>query len=194
MTLNELDLLKQRADQMGIPYKSNIGIDALKAKIEAKLAGEQPPADGDDDQPAGDQPEAAAPKKAKSRAEIEQDIRDEQAKEQMKLIRCRITCLNPAKAAIKGEIITVANRYVGTVRKFVPFGEATDNGYHIPQIMLNELKTRKFNSVTTKKGENGQLLPIQRMVPEFAIEILEPLTMEELGKLAATQMAAAGLD
>ena len=200
MTLNELDLLKQKADLMGISYKSNIGVEALKAKINAKLDGNPDPdessGDGEGDgEQAGAQAQAQAPAdgpRKKTKAEIEQDTRDAMQKDQMALVRVRISCLNPLKASIKGEIITVANKYLGTVRKFVPFGEATDNGYHLPRVLLNELKARKFNSVTTKKGPNGQLLPSQRLVPEFAIEELEPLTQAELDKLASAQLAAEG--
>ena len=34
---SELDLLKQRADDMGIGYHPKIGLEALKAKVNAKL-------------------------------------------------------------------------------------------------------------------------------------------------------------
>lgn len=190
MTLNELDILKQKADLMGISYKSNIGIEALRNKVNAKLAGTEDRTDENGNE-IPDAAEVPAPKKL-SKEEQEQAIRDDMYTNQMALVRVRISCLNPAKAQIKGEIITVANRYLGTVRKFVPFGEVTDNGYHIPRVLLNELKSRKFNSVSTKKGPNGQLLPVQRLVPEFAIEELEPLSMAELDKLAAAQLAAEG--
>lgn len=194
MTLNELDLLKQKADLMGISYKSNIGVEALRAKINAKLNDEPEPTDPEDaaNANAGEQAPAGNTLRKKTKAEVEQELRDDMQKNQMALVRVRISCLNPLKAQIKGEIVTVANRYIGTVRKFIPFGEATDNGYHIPRILLAELKSRKFNSVTTKKGPNGQLLPTQRLVPEFAIEELEPLSQAELDKLAAAQMAAEG--
>ncbi len=190
MTLNELDILKQKADLMGISYKANIGIEALRNKVNAKLAGTEDRTD-DNGNEIPDAAEVPVPKKL-SKEEQEQAIRDDMYTNQMALVRVRISCLNPAKAQIKGEIITVANRYLGTVRKFVPFGEATDNGYHIPRVLLNELKSRKFNSISTKKGPNGQLLPVQRLVPEFAIEELEQLSLGELDKLAAAQMAADG--
>ena len=192
MTLNELDLLKQKADLMGITYKSNIGVEALKAKINAKLDDKPDPGDGDEASAAANNTAAPEPVRVKTKAELEQEIRDNQQRNMMALIRCRITCLNPQKGQIKGEIITVANRYLGTVRKFVPFGEATDGGYHLPKILFDELKSRKFNSVTTRKGTNGQLMPIQRLVPEFAIEVLPPLSQAELNKLASAQLAAEG--
>jgi hypothetical protein len=193
MTPNELDLLKAQADQMGISYKSNIGVETLRAKIKAKLDGVDDTTDDDNDGIPDAAEKNPPAKHVKTKAEVEQGIRDKQGKEQLALIRVRISCLNPMKAALQGEIVTVANKFVGTVRKFIPFGEATDNGYHVPLILLNELKARKFNSVKTKKGDKGAIDISQRLVPEFAIEELEPLTMEELGKLAASQMAAQGL-
>jgi len=193
MTPNELDLLKARADQMGISYKSNIGLETLRAKIQAKLDGVTDPTDDDHDGIPDAAEKNPPAKRVKTKAEAEQEIRDAQNRDQLALVRVRINCLNPMKAALQGEIVTVANKFVGTVRKFIPFGEATDNGYHVPLILLNELKSRKFNSVKTKKGINGSIDITQRLVPEFAIEELEPLTMEELDKLAASQMASAGL-
>lgn len=195
MTLNELDTLKARADQMGITYKSNIGVEALKAKINAKLDDKPDPGDGDEAQ-AGTTAQTetgttAAPVEL-TKAQQEQKFRNEQQKEHMALVRVRISCLNPMKSQVKGEFITVANKYLGTVTKFVPFGEQTDEGFHIPKILLAEMRNRKFNSVTTKKGPNGQMLPTQRLVPEFAIEELEPLTEQELARLAAAQLAESG--
>lgn len=178
---DELTLLKERADQLGIKYKDNIGIESLRNKVNAFLAN-----DGSD--------EGEAPVKEKTLAQIAAEERHKQAKEQLELVRVRIACLNPAKAKLQGEIFTIGNKFVGTVRKFVAYGEATDNGYHVPKIIFDELKTRKFQQITTKKGPNGQLLPIVRMVSEFSIEVLEPLTREELERLAAAQAAAGGLD
>ena len=40
--MDELELLKQRADTLGIKYSPNIGVDTLKQKIEDKLAGDKP--------------------------------------------------------------------------------------------------------------------------------------------------------
>ena len=113
----------------------------------------------------------------------------------MILIRCRIANLNPSKRDLRGEIFTVANKYVGTVRKFIPYGEATDNGYHIPHIIYEQLKTRKFLQVNTRndRSAGNQIVVDQRWVPEFSIEVLPQLTQEELDKLAASQAAAGGV-
>lgn len=105
----------------------------------------------------------------------------------MKLVRCQITNLDPKKKDIPGEIITVANQYIGTVRKYIPFGEATIEGYHIPYCIYEFLKNRKFLSIKTRKGSNGQLVVETSWAPEFAITVLPQLTKEELKKLAAAQ-------
>jgi hypothetical protein len=188
---DELTLLKKRATTMGIPFKANIGIDTLKNKINAKLTGdtgsnEDENADEDED----DEPVAVArPARKKTKAEIEQETRDRLQKEKMVLVRCRIYNLNPSKRDLQGEIITVANKYLGTVRKFIPFGEQTDNGYHIPKVIYDDLKGRKYQHVKTKKVQ-GQIQVETRMVPEYNIELMEPLSKEELAELALKQSAA----
>lgn len=192
MSSNELDLLKMQAQQLGISYKGNIGVESLRARIKAKLEGteEEGGEEEEADTASENQAPAAPAGKKLTKAEQEQKFRDDQARHELKLIRVRVACLNPNKAQLRGEIITVANKYVGTVRKFIPFGEDSDAGYHIPVILLRELRSRKFNSVKTTKGDKGQMIVTQRLVPEFSIEELEPLTQEELDKLAAVQQAA----
>ena len=219
----ELQDLKDRADLLGITYKANIGVESLRTKISAVLNDQAtaqqvnaldaaPVADTSALAALGLSPQVIAllemlaggkalqpgmvPTPAEpvmSRVEVDQVERDKQMSEQMKLVRIRIACLNPQKAHVQGEIITVGNRFVGTVRKYVPFGEMTDNGYHVPYIIYTQLKSRQFNQVTTKKGPNGRVLPIQRLVHEFAIEVLDPLTPAELDALARQQAAAAGM-
>lgn len=181
---DELTLLKERADVLGIQYKPNIGIEALKAKI-AKVQNDE--TDDDDEAPA----KPATPKLTE--AQRAQQIREEQEAEHLALVRVRIANLNPLKAQVPGEIVTVGNGYLGMVSKFIPFGEATDNGYHIPKIIFEELKARRFNQVKVRKLESGGTEVMQRLVPEFAIEVLPPLTQQELDQLARMQAAAAGL-
>lgn len=176
----ELAALKERARTMGLKISPKIGLEKLRAKIEAKL---NPIAEETMD--LGEETEVQ--RKAR--------IRKKQKLEQMALIRCRIANLNPSKRDLRGEIFTVANKYVGTVRKFIPYGEATDNGYHIPQIIYEQLKTRKFLQVNTRndRSAGNQIVVDQRWVPEFSIEVLPQLTQEELDKLAASQAAAGGV-
>ena len=196
-TPDELTLLKQQAALMGIAHSNNIGVDALRKKIAAKMEDEVDTTDEEGNEVASAQPnpltgdalaaQPEAPVKTKTLSQFLQD-------EAMKLVRVRISCMDPKKQDLEGEIFTVANEYIGTVKKHVPFGEKTDNGYHIPQCILDFLRSRKFLSITSKTGPNGQIETKTRWVAEFAIEVLEPLTESELRALAADQRATGRLE
>ena len=181
---SELEVLKQRATLMNIKFSNNISVEKLREKIEAAQVKDEPVVEADVN-PLGEKQEAGVKKMT-----LGQKIRAEQTR----LIRVRIQNLDPKKKDLPGEIITVANEYMGTVRKFVPFGEVTDNGYHIPYCIYEFLKERKFINITTRKGKNG--LPDIRATEarEFSIEVLPPLTEAELAQLAQAQIAAGSLN
>lgn len=182
---DELTMLKKRADLMGLSYSSRIGVEALKLKIDNKLNGVTEEAN----EAALTEPSKSAPVSL-TKAEQDSAIRVKQNAEMMKLVRLRITNLNPNKKELQGEILTVANKFLGIVKKFIPYGEVTDGGYQVPFILYQELKARKFLSIKTKRDAKGNVEVIQRWVPEFALEVLPQITEEELGKLAAAQAAA----
>ena len=192
---SELDMLKQRATMMGIVFSNNIGLDTLKKKIEDKMnevpeTAEAPaalvaPA-------AASVPDVgvaqAAPVKVLS-------LRQHLLNEATKLVRIRISCMDPKKQDLPGEFFTVANEFIGTVRKYVPFGEATDGGYHVPACILEMLKTREFLHIrTVTHPVTKEISTKTRYVKEFAIEILPPLTPAELKALAADQSASGRLE
>ena len=188
----ELDMLKTRANLMGISYSNNIGLDALKQKIADKINGEkqqeknETPADDDENLPETSPTNLGKPA---------QTLRQRLLQDNMRLIRVRITCLDPKKKDLPGEIITVANRYIGTVRKFVPFGEVTEGGYHVPYVIYKMLKKRKFLNIRVRPNPNGgQDIVESRYVPEFAIEELPQLTPVELERLARAQIAAGSVE
>ena len=168
----ELELLKARADKLGIKYSPNIGIETLKERINAVLS----------------------PEKPATSVNAEDAERTRVRNDALKLIRCQIVNLNPNKKAWEGEIITVWNKYTGTVRKFVPFGEKTVEGYHVPQIIYNVLKERKYLSISTKRDpKTGELTVKTQWVPEFSLTVLPQLTKEQLAELAAAQKASGSI-
>jgi len=187
----ELEALKFRAKQIGLKFSPKIGVDALRAKVTEALNSGTIPAD-----------EPVARPRSATVAPVNKVLLEQARKagvrkaihmEQMKLVRVVITNLNPNKKELEGEIFTVANKYVGTVRKFIPYGEATENGYHLPNILFNQLKARKFLSITVRKDkETRQDVVHQKWAPEFALEVLPSLTRSELDRLAGNQMAARG--
>lgn len=196
---DELTLLKQRATLMDIKFSNNIKAETLREKIAAKLGEDQESEseDDEDEDEDGDEPEAeeavvapVAPKKSKM-----QTLREEQLATQLKLVRCRIANLDPKKKDLPGEIFTIANEYIGTVRKYVPYGEATDDGYHIPFCIYTDLEARRFQNIrTTRDRRTGQTKTETTWQKEFAIEILPQLTEMELAQLAQAQQAAGSVD
>ena len=191
---DEMTMLKQRAKMMGIEFSNNIGIETLRQKIAAKMAGESEILEKTDtledpqpNPPLLQDPESPAPKK--------ETLRQRLIRENMRLIRLRITNMDPKKKDLPGEIFTTGNGILGTVRKFVPYGEVTENGYHVPYCIYKMLKSRKFLNIRTRKDKarNGEISVEQSWAPEFALEVLDPLTPQELARLSAAQAAAGGL-
>ena len=177
---DELALLKQRATVLGVEFSNNIGIDTLRERVNAKLAEDEAGTVAEQD---GEKP-----------APAELTIRQKLIKENMRLVRVRVTNLDPKKKEMPGEIFTIANEYIGTVRKFIPYGEATDGGYHIPYCLFKMLKRKKFNSIQVRKDKHGNEQVNTRWVPEFSLEILPDLTPTELKQLAQAQIAAGSVD
>lgn len=207
-TVNELDVLKQRARMMGVEFSNNIGVETLRERIRAK-AEEQSnataaPAPALFDPaliPAATQQASfqantgggpalgIEPKPAKPLT-----LRQYLQREHMKLVRVRITNLDPKKKNLPGEVFTVANEFLGTVRKYIPYGEVSDDGYHVPYCIYRELESRRFLDIRTfKERANGNKIRVeQRWAKEFAIEVLPHLTPTELKQLAVAQMAEVG--
>ncbi|MFV0357749.1 MAG: hypothetical protein ACK5LG_21985 [Bacteroides thetaiotaomicron] len=182
-----LQSLKEKATMLGITFSNNIGEEALAKKIEDKLAGTTTKDDGDKDEQlnplVGD---VAGQKPLKQLT-----IREQLLREEMRLIRVRITCMDPKKADLKGEIYTVANEYIGNVKKFVPYGEATDDGYHVPKCILTLLQEKRFLQTISTRNQRTKMPEVKTAwVKEFAIEILPQLTEAELKQLATAQIAA----
>lgn len=185
LQVDEMTILKQRATMMGIKFSNNIGLEALRKKV----------ADAQEGITEQEQPEVNP--LATTTSAVQEDklsMAQRIRLENTRLVRVRIQNLDPKKKDLPGEILTVANDYMGTVRKYVPYGEATDNGYHIPYCLYKLLKNRKFLHVSVKKGRNGKERVEQQWVREFAIEILPQLTEEELKQLGQAQLAAGSLN
>jgi hypothetical protein len=205
--LNELKLLKQRATMMGIPFSNNIGVEALRAKVQAKMAGpgEEPQEERQETQeqvlnpldPPGEEilsPTATMASRKLSARDKKHAVRDALQKKYMKLVRLRIQNLDPKKKDLQGEIFTVANEVLGTVSKFVPYGEVTDDGYHVPYCIYRQLESRKFVNITvTKDRRTGKEIVKTSMAKEFSLEVLPQLTRIELSQLATAQAAAGSI-
>ena len=184
---DELSLLKDRAKLMGIKFSNNIGIESLREKIATKQAGEEMP-----DETATKVNPLAVVGAPEEMPEVKKmTLREHMVKEQMRLVRLRIQNLDPKKKDLHGEVLCIANEYLGTVKKFVPFGEVTDEGYHVPFCIFTEMEARRFQNIRTFTDKaTGQIRIESSWVREFSLEVLPPLTKTELIQLASAQAAA----
>lgn len=187
----ELAALKMRAKLMGLSFSNNVGLETLRERVRARLDGEADktePADPNEVNPLDPLANATGPTGKKL------NVRQRLIAEQTRLIRIRVTCMNPNKKDLRGEFFTVANEFIGTVRKFVPFGDATEDGYHVPYCIYRMLESRKFVNITTTKDRRTGLPVVKSQDSrEFAIEVLPQLTPQELKDLAIAQAAAGSL-
>lgn len=169
--------VRDQADALGIKYHHNANDETIQALIDSH--------------------QEAAPK-ILSEEECKPMTADEyhrkygavDRKKAGKLIRCRIQCMNPAKKDWPGEIFSVGSAKLGTFKKFVPFN--SPEPYHIPKIIFDMLVEKKCTVFYTETDQRGNKTRKGRLVNEFAIEVLPPLTKEELSDLARTQALKAG--
>jgi len=195
LSQDELASLKARADMLGLKYHPSIGVDALREKVNAKLA-ETPAATGDT--PPQSQASSTPPADTSGEfvavppPETADQKRKRRRLEATKLVRIRLTCMNPLKKEWDGEIITAGNAAVGSIKKYVPFNQ--DEGYHVPHIIYEQLLARQCQTFYTERSKNGVQIRKGKLIREFAIEVLPQLTQEELDELARRQAAAHSID
>lgn len=192
---DELELLKERATLIGIRFSPNIGIDTLKARIEEKINPPQKSVPTASDEYGSEEyatiqasQDAAAgarvePMKAPTPLQQKMARRDKA----LKLVRIRVANMNPLNSNLKGEIISAGNSELGMIKKFVPFN--AEHGWHVPQIILDVLRNKKFMTHYETRVGNKKIKR-NKLVPEYAIEVLPPLTPEELEALKQRQIIA----
>lgn len=190
--VDELTLLKERAKVMGIPFSNNISLETLRKRVADKMEGkdEAPEVNALTGDPEIAQAMAAKPLNQKAN---EVALRKLMYAKHMRLVRVRITNMDPKKKDLPGEIWTVANEYLGTVRKFVPYGEQADDGFHIPYCLYRLLDSKRFLHIRDVKDRTTGIVRQDKVwAKEFSLDVLPSLTQGELDRLAAAQ-AAAGL-
>lgn len=178
---DELSSLKARADLMGIAYHPSVGLATLRKKINGAIENTGPIED--------DEPEET-PVAPVQVAETLAEQRIRKRNDAIRLIRIRVSCMNPAKKEHDGEMITVGNSSVGTITKYVPFNN--EEGWHVPSIILDQLKDRMCQIFVTTKDSRGNSVRTGKLIKEFNIEIMPDLTPDELQALAQRQAMANG--
>jgi len=194
-------ILKDQARKLGISFHPRMGAERLKklinehmqAKLEAPTGDYSTTLGETVETPSGGSESATGPTGDKlymTEDEYQKKSFGEFKRNAGRLVRVRVTCMNPAKKNWTGEIISVGSNKLGTYKKFIPFN--LEEPYHVPWIIYEELKNRECRVVTTVKLPNGQEVNRYKLVKEFAVELLPPLTKEELHELKQRQAMANG--
>lgn len=174
-TADELTLLKERADLMGIKYHPSISLDTLKERVNGALNKTD-----EDSKTTGVAVNSASQLRAKQIAEF------------TKLVRVRVTCMDPNKKNWPGEYFTISNGVLGTIKRYVPFNNT--EGWHVEKIIYDHMKTVRRLEFKEYPGPKGRKIKRPVQVPAFAIEVLDPLTPEQLKDLAHKQALNHSID
>lgn len=215
-----IEPLRTLAKQMKVPFSGNTGLETLRSKLvdhlmkftqastTSKDEFEDTPVDEgfpDDDLEEIEvnipKPKPRGPSKAKMLTMDPSTIEDVSLRRQvirvqaLRLVRVKIQNLDPNDSALTGGILSIQNKYTGKISKYVPYGEESENGYHIPYMMYEYLKQWKFPLRKEQKGGRFGVKTYKTvMVPKFNIEILPDLTYNQIKELAAHQRASQSID
>jgi hypothetical protein len=194
--------VRAQADRLGIKYHHRAGISKIQETINQHFAAENK-AEGFPEEhfPESVAKDTTGPGRSTDPRDLpevipisEADYRHkrlmETRRECSQLIRVRIQCMNPAKAKWPGEIISVGSAKLGTFKKYIPYGLAEP--WHIPKIIYDALLEKQCSIFYTAVGDKGHKTRKSRLVPEYNIVVLPPLTPVELKELARRQAMAAG--
>ncbi len=116
-----------------------------------------------------------------------------------KLIRVIVRSNNPLKRDSAGEIFTVGNSKLNKgkainggkpVKKYIPYNN--EEGWHIPNILYEHLMAAECQ-IFKKVTRNGQEFMEPTNIKAFNIEVLPPLTEEEIQQLAIKQKATGSI-
>ena len=177
---DEVTSLKQRADMLGISYHPSIGLQKLRSKVRQAL----------EEQENAEKEESV--EYVEGTGETPQEFQARKRREASALVRIRVSCMNPLKKEYEGEIFTAGNSVVGMFTKYVPFNN--DEGWHVPTIIYKMIKERQCQIFVTAKDARGNRTSKAKLIKEFNVEVLPPLTPEELKELAERQAATHAID
>jgi hypothetical protein len=203
--IEDIESLRLAAQSVDLRFSGNTGVDTLRKNLTEHVKNKSIELDALSEED-GNEKNQVTPDTTKKKAPptveelLEMDVnkiedpqllrRAVRAKA-LRLVRVRITNLDPNDQQLPGAIITVMNKYTGKVSRFISFGDENNAGTHVEQILINFLKQQKFTLHKPKKDSVfGVKSYITRTVPKYAIEELPPLTEKELKELATQQRAS----
>lgn len=121
-------------------------------------------------------------------------LREWKLRDSLRLVRVIVHNMDPNDKDLEGQIFTVANEYIGTVSKLVPFGDKCGvHGYHVPHCIYKQLKAAKMLQIRVMIKDGKEDVQ-QKWIRKFNIEVLPTISEHELAKLKASQLATQAID
>ena len=187
------DELRQELADNGVTLHHKTGTKKLASTLAKVRTDEykEDPKKSTSDLPSGSLPgstEASRAAKAKHIAARDNLTLDQRS---MKLVRVIVSPNDPLMANYPGLIFTVGMSGINNgqmIKKFVPFNN--EEGWHVPSIILGQIEHAEMQKFKTVTKDNGEKVLEPYLTKKFNVRILDPLTREELEKLAARQGAA----
>jgi len=195
------DELKEIADAYGIKYSPNIGENTLRERLMERLGDiddnnplAMPDEEYEDSPLPGDEAELNLQPSEEPRKRTGFDLdpglakRQKVLKQMMKLVRCRISPFDPQFKDWPGIILEAGNR-IHKEKRYIPFNK----DWHVPQVLYDVLKNKKYRRrIERKDPATGKPIYEQVMEPAYNIEVLPPLTKEELEEIRRNRAARGG--
>ena len=173
-TPTDRELLKQKADLLGLTYASNISTDKLRDLINQAN-------------------EPVEVKQDTSVNKLDSSVEDEAMALRLELtkkIRVMITCNDPLmKDWDMTPYYSFSNSTITLDSITIPLGVE----WHIPNVYVGMLQAMECKIPVKTKDEKGRPITIRRTVKKYNVNILPPLTEEELEALKMAQVMRDGL-
>jgi len=193
-----LELLKDKAKTLGINFNPSIGYTKLEERInDFEMDNSKEVIEEIDESykayiikasKAAKAIKSTSAKATLRKGMTQQELKVSIMKEANRLVRCSITCLDPSKKDIPGQVFGIRNGKIPLIKKFVPYDGRTT---HLPNIFINHLKEKEFQYfrlvLNKDTGDKERKSFIGKM---FSVSILSDMTEEELETLAEAQLAA----
>lgn len=172
---SERDLLKDKADLLGISYAGNISTEKLRELVNK----------------ANEPLEVTEPKQEKASANTTNELDPVAIRlELTKKVRVLITCNDPLmKDYDTTPYYSFSNSTLTLPSITVPLGVE----WHIPNAYVGMLQAMECKIPVKSKDEKGRPITIRRTVKKYNVNILPPLTAKELEELKQAQIMRDGI-
>lgn len=167
------ELLKEKANLLGIEYRSNISDEKLQQLIDEKM-----------------NPNIKEDTKDKTENEIVSEAITNMREVMTKLKRCVITCMDPAmKEWDTTPYLSISNSILTLPKIVIPFGVE----WHVPQAYYDMIKTQKCFMSVKGKDIKGRAITVRKEINKYAIQDLPDLNEKELAELKQAQIMRDGI-